>query len=72
MAASAGVELGSWFECPLHPVETLLEKYDYIPGMCPVAEKASKETVNLPLHPRTSERTLKRTVEFITKFKQAT
>ena len=67
-AASAGVELGSWFECPLHPVETPLEKYDYIPGMCPVAEKASKETVNLPLHPRVSEKTILRTVDFITRF----
>jgi dTDP-4-amino-4,6-dideoxygalactose transaminase len=71
-AASAGIELGSWFECPLHPAETPLEKYDYKPGMCTQAEKASREVVNLPLHPRVSERTLKRTVEFITKFKQAT
>jgi perosamine synthetase len=70
-AASAGVELGSWFECPLHPVETPLEKYDYILGMCPVAEKASKETVNLPLHPRVSEKTIRRTVEFISQFHPA-
>jgi perosamine synthetase len=68
MAASAGVELGSWFECPLHPVETPLEKYDYIPGICPVAEKTSKETVNLPLHLRVSEKTIRRTVEFISQF----
>jgi len=67
-AASAGVELGSWFECPLHPVETPLEKYDYIPGMCPIAEKAAEETVNLPLHPRVSEKTIRRTVDFISRF----
>jgi perosamine synthetase len=67
-AAPAGVELGSWFECPLHPVETPLEKYDYIPGMCPVAEKASEETVNLPLHPRVNEKTIRRTVDFISRF----
>ena len=67
-AASAGVELGSWFECPLHPVETPLEKYDYIPGMCPIAEKAAEETVNLPLHPRLSEKTIRRTVDFISRF----
>jgi perosamine synthetase len=42
-AASAGIELGSWFECPLHPIETPLEKYGYKIGMCPEAEKASKE-----------------------------
>ena len=67
-AAKAGVELGSWFECPLHPIETPLEAYDYEIGMCPEAEKASREVVNLPLHPRVDEKTAKRTVEFITRF----
>ena len=70
-AAKAGVELGSWFECPLHPIETPLEMYDYKIGMCPQAEKASREVVNLPLHPRASQKTVKRTVEFITKYTQA-
>ncbi|MBM4103889.1 MAG: hypothetical protein FJ263_07545 [Planctomycetes bacterium] len=70
-AASAGVELGSWFECPLHPIETPLEKYDYISGMCPEAEKASRETINLPLHPRASKKTVYRTVEFISQFSPA-
>ena len=67
-AAKAGVELGSWFECPLHPIETPLGAYDYEPGMCPEAERASNEVVNLPLHPRANEKTAKRAVEFITKF----
>ena len=69
-AAKAGVELGSWFECPLHPIETPLAAYDYEVGMCPEAEKASNEVVNLPLHLRANEKTAKRTVEFITKFTQ--
>lgn len=67
-AAGAGIELGSWFECPLHPIETPLEFYDYKIGMCPEAEKASREVVNLPLHPRVNEKTAKRTVEFVTRF----
>jgi len=67
-AAKAGVELGSWFECPLHPIETPLEAYDYEIGMCPEAEKACREVVNLPLHPRANERTAKKTVEFISRF----
>lgn len=71
-AASAGVELGSWFECPLHPIETPLEAYDYEVGMCPEAEKASKEVVNLPLHPRAGAKTVKRSIEFITRFSQVT
>ena len=71
-AAKAGIELGSWFECPLHPIETPLEAYDYEPGMCPEAEKASNEVVNLPLHPRVDEKTTKRSVEFITRFTKVT
>ena len=69
-AAKAGIELGSWFESPLHPIETPLAAYDYQVGMCPEAEKASNEVVNLPLHLRANEKTVKRTVEFITKFTQ--
>jgi dTDP-4-amino-4,6-dideoxygalactose transaminase len=70
-ASKAGIELGSWFECPLHPIETPLEAYDYEIGMCPQAEKACYEVVNLPLHPRVSEKTAKRTVDFITRFTEA-
>ncbi len=71
-AAKAGIELGSWFECPLHPIETPLQTYDYRIGMCPVAEKAAREVVNLPLHPRVSEKTVRKTVEFVVRFGQAT
>ena len=70
-AASRGVEIGSWFESPLHPEETPLEPYDYKWGMCPQAEKASKEVVNLPVHMRAGKNTCRRTVEFITSFVQA-
>jgi dTDP-4-amino-4,6-dideoxygalactose transaminase len=67
-AAKAGIELGSWFECPLHPIETPLASYDYKLGMCPEAEKAAREVVNLPLHLRVSEKTTVKTIEFITGF----
>jgi dTDP-4-amino-4,6-dideoxygalactose transaminase len=70
-AAKAGIELGSWFECPLHPIETPLASYDYKIGMCPEAEKAAREVANLPLHPRVSTRTVEKTVDFITRFTQA-
>ena len=70
-AAKAGVELGSWFECPLHPIETPLASYDYELGMCPEAEKASNEVVNLPLHLRANEKTTIKTVKFITGYTQA-
>ncbi len=70
-APKNSIELGSWFECPLHPIETPLAAYDYEIGICPQAEKASNEVVNLPLHLRVNEKTAKKTVEFITRFTKA-
>ena len=70
-AAREGIELGSWFECPLHPIETPLASYDYRVGMCPEAEKAAREVVNLPLHPRANEQTVQRSVDFIIRFTHA-
>lgn len=66
-APSHGVEIGSWFECPLHPIETPMHLYDYQTGMCPIAEKACREVINLPLHPRAGKKTVRRTVDFIKK-----
>ncbi len=70
-AARAGIELGSWFECPLHPIETSLVPYDYEPGTCPEAERAAREVVNLPLHPRAGEKTVRKTIDFLTGYTQA-
>jgi perosamine synthetase len=64
----AGIELGSWFNSPLHQIETSLDVYDYKVGDCPQAEKAAGEVVNLPLHPRTTEKTIKKVVNFITRY----
>jgi dTDP-4-amino-4,6-dideoxygalactose transaminase len=69
-ASKAGIELGSWFESPLHPIEKPLTSYDYEIGMCPEAEEAARQVVNLPLHPRVSEKTAISTVQFITRFTQ--
>jgi dTDP-4-amino-4,6-dideoxygalactose transaminase len=67
-AADLGIELGSWFESPLHPIETPLDVYDYEFGSCPRAEKAAREIVNLPLHPRVNKSTARKTVELMTGF----
>jgi len=64
-AAGSFVELGTWFECPLHPIETPMHLYDYREGMCPVAERACREVVNLPTHPRADERVARRSVELL-------
>lgn len=64
-AARHFVELGSWFECPLHPIETDMSAYGYRSGLCPESERACREVVNLPMHPRTSASTARRSVDFV-------
>ena len=66
-SARFGVEIGSWFECPLHPMETDMERFGYRSGMCPQAERASREVINLPTHRRVGEGDLRRTLEFVRK-----
>ena len=64
-AASYGVEIGSWFECPLHPIETDQRAFGYVEGMCPEAERAAAEVINLPTHRRVRDRDIDRTLAFM-------
>jgi dTDP-4-amino-4,6-dideoxygalactose transaminase len=64
-AGRYGAEIGSWFECPLHPKETELRAFGYREGDCPAAEKASLEVINLPTHRRVGERDFTRTLTFL-------
>ncbi len=70
-APGSGVEIGTWFECPLHPIETPMELYDYRQGSCPVAEQACREVINLPTHLRAGEATARRTVRFVSEIVRA-
>jgi perosamine synthetase len=48
---SERIELGSWFESPLHPVTLEFHHvYGYTVGQCPNAERCARQLVNLPLH----------------------
>jgi len=64
-AAKRFVELGNWFDSPLHQAEVPLHVYNYREGMCPEAEKAVREVVNLPTHRRVNERVAKACVQLI-------
>jgi hypothetical protein len=66
-AVRARVEIGSWFEVPLHPAGTRMEALGYRQGMCPHAEAASREVVNLPTHRKVSVSVAERTLEFLKK-----
>lgn len=59
------VELGDWFDHPLHPKESDAQAFGYETGMCPEAEKAAGEVVNLPVHARITEEEAVRIVGFV-------
>lgn len=64
-AAESRVELGSWFESVLHPVRTSLDRFGYLPGCCPVAERTANQVLNLPLHPRVSAAEAEKVIDFV-------
>lgn len=60
------IEIGSWFESPMHPLETHWDAFNYHPGLCPVAETASDQVINLPLHNKISLNEAQRIIKFLT------
>ncbi|MBT7066020.1 MAG: hypothetical protein HN919_06940 [Verrucomicrobia bacterium] len=67
-AAGSGVEIGSWFEIPLHPAGTHMEDFGYRQGMCPESERACRETINLPAHLGVSRRTADKVLTFLRRY----
>lgn len=59
------VELGDWFNHPLHPREANAEAFGYKRGLCPEGERAANEVINLPLTERTTESTAREAVNFL-------
>jgi perosamine synthetase len=67
-ARAARVELGSWFETPLHPVSLSQHVFFGYPlGQCPNSEAAASQIVNLPLHQRVTIDEADRVLEFFLK-----
>ena len=64
-AARAGIEIGSWFETPLHGNHVPLEVFGYRPGSCPIAEKTAHEVINLPTHQGVSEAYAEKALKFL-------
>ena len=59
------IELGDWFNHPLHPREAKAEVFGYRDGLCPEGERAATEVVNLPLTAQTTEKTAREAVDFL-------
>jgi dTDP-4-amino-4,6-dideoxygalactose transaminase len=65
LAARYRLEIGSWFEVTLHPEGTDMTALGYHEGMCPNAEKASREVINLPTHHKITQKEISRIIEFL-------
>lgn len=59
------IELGDWFNHPLHPREAKAEAFGYRSGLCLEGERAAKEVVNLPLTEQTTEEIAREAVAFL-------
>jgi perosamine synthetase len=64
-ATAAGLDLGAWFESPVHPAQTDLQAVGYTPGSCPVAEETCRRIVNLPCHPGVTPADVARYVDLL-------
>jgi dTDP-4-amino-4,6-dideoxygalactose transaminase len=49
-----------------------MELFGYRQGMCPEAEAASREVINLPTHPKVHANAAERTLAFLRKFARPT
>lgn len=68
LAGRSRVEIGSWFETPLHPEGTRMDAFGYRQGMCPEAEAASREVINLPTHRKVDDHTARETLDFLGRY----
>lgn len=70
LAKKERIEMGDWFLSPVHPVLAGWEKVSYEQGMCPNAEEACDQVINLPTHQGIKNRQVEKTVGFISRFRE--
>jgi len=61
--------IGDWYTSPIAPDDTNLEKMGYKFGVCPKAEKLSKQTLNLPTHINISLKQAQKIINFLKTWK---
>lgn len=59
------IELGDWFDHPLHPKGANVAILGWRDGLCPEGERAAQQVVNLPMHLRINERNIEKVVRFL-------
>ncbi|TSC75713.1 MAG: hypothetical protein G01um101430_207 [Parcubacteria group bacterium Gr01-1014_30] len=61
--------LGDWYDSPIAPSDTQLDKLGYVGGSCKKAEKLAKQTLNLPTHINISIQDAEKVVKFLEPWK---
>lgn len=64
-AKQRGILLGDWYTKVIAPEKVNLEAFSYRNGSCPVAQRLSEETLNLPTHINICEKDAARIVQFL-------
>jgi perosamine synthetase len=64
------IQLGDWFLSPIHPNPDKWELAGYKKGTCPIAEKLSKQAINIPTGSGLNKKEIRRTVSFLAEFGQ--
>jgi len=64
-ARARKIELGDWFNAPLHPKESKASCFGYVNGECANAEFVADHMINLPTHRHVSEKEADRIIGFI-------
>ncbi len=65
---SSGVGCGIYYPVPMH-LQPLYKRMGYKAGLCPVAEKAAKEVLSIPVHPALTASDLKLIIDTFASFK---
>jgi len=64
-ARAEKIEIGDWFASPVHPNLDGWERVGYQKGICPTSEEISSRVVNLPTHPKITEKEIYRILRFL-------
>lgn len=64
-AKRRGILLGDWYTKVIAPEKVDLQAFSYRNGSCPVAQRLSEETLNLPTHINIREKDAQRIVRFL-------
>lgn len=67
-AKSFGIYLDTWYDLPVAPQGTNFKAIGYTLGSCPVAEKAAKESLNLPTNPNLSKDEVKKVIKILKRY----